>query len=463
MKRQRSSEEGGLPLIQPQSHSPSQSQSPSRYYPIPVDDDERLKSPAAADSHQQEVPEEVQEEETSVPASEPARTEAVVENDGKNESEGEKEEEEEQEDGGAGEQEEEEEEEVDAAGEAEEQDHERTKLAEGFYEIEAIRKKRIFKGEPQYLIKWRGWPESSNTWEPLEHLQTCPDVVEAFEERLLSGQKKTYRKRKRKFTQPKNNLQYSYGGSRSRIALIELPSSDEAKSSAHMNNSKTANLCPAPLPSTIGHVVEHNEDLKKHRLSRKVNEDSPRNFYTVGCNDRSNDDNSYDENVSARKLSVQFQEPTSEEGDGLEMCLSKVDQKEPGQSDCRTGAKRRKSGSVRRFKQDSTLFKPSYPGNATTNDAISYDRVQQLVVGNIDGYCKNNLDFSRSTSLITRIVKPISYSASVSNNVQDVSVTFVAMRADGKEVMVDNKFLKANNPLLLINFYEQHLRYSPTS
>ncbi|VFQ81093.1 unnamed protein product [Cuscuta campestris] len=29
-------------------------------------------------------------------------------------------------------------------------------------------------------------------------------------------------------------------------------------------------------------------------------------------------------------------------------------------------------------------------------------------------------------------------------------------------ITVDNKFLKANNPLLLINFYEQHLRYNPS-
>ncbi|RWW82689.1 hypothetical protein BHE74_00008837 [Ensete ventricosum] len=34
-------------------------------------------------------------------------------------------------------------------------------------------------------------------------------------------------------------------------------------------------------------------------------------------------------------------------------------------------------------------------------------------------------------------------------------------RSDGKEVLVDDKELKANNPLLLISFYEQHLRYSP--
>ncbi|PNX84269.1 chromo domain-containing protein LHP1-like [Trifolium pratense] len=36
-------------------------------------------------------------------------------------------------------------------------------------------------------------------------------------------------------------------------------------------------------------------------------------------------------------------------------------------------------------------------------------------------------------------------------------------KSDGTEVMVDNKYLKTNNPLLLINFYEQHLRYNPTS
>ncbi|KNA25919.1 hypothetical protein SOVF_002200, partial [Spinacia oleracea] len=34
--------------------------------------------------------------------------------------------------------------------------------------------------------------------------------------------------------------------------------------------------------------------------------------------------------------------------------------------------------------------------------------------------------------------------------------------SDGKELTVDNKFLKANYPHLLINFYEQHLRYSPS-
>ena len=33
------------------------------------------------------------------------------------------------------------------------------------------------------LMFRRGWPESANTWEPLEHLNLCPDVVEVYEQR----------------------------------------------------------------------------------------------------------------------------------------------------------------------------------------------------------------------------------------------------------------------------------------
>ncbi|KAL5991372.1 La ribonucleoprotein [Asimina triloba] len=73
---------------------------------------------------------------------------------------------------------------------------------------------------------------------------------------------------------------------------------------------------------------------------------------------------------------------------------------------------------------------------------------------------RNKLDDSRIPPFIIKLIRPIGYSASISNNVQDVSVTFMALRSDGKEVVVDNKFLKVNNPLLLISFYEQHLRYS---
>ncbi|GAB4839502.1 La ribonucleoprotein [Ancistrocladus abbreviatus] len=155
--------------------------------------------------------------------------------------------------------------------------------------------------KPCWNDEMRGWPESSNTWEPLEHLQTCPDVVEAFENRFPPRHVvMASRKRKRKFTQSKKKQQYSYGGSRSK-------------------------------------------------------------------------------------------EPMCVEGDDPEICLSKADHKERGQNDRCTGAKRRKSGSVRRFKQDLASFIPKHPGNVTPTDVSSCYRMEQLVAGNIDN-SKNNFD-----------------------------------------------------------------------
>ncbi|KAH8958772.1 hypothetical protein BDL97_06G044500 [Sphagnum fallax] len=63
-------------------------------------------------------------------------------------------------------------------------------LEEGMFEIEAIRKKRIRKGKKEYFVKWRGWQEKDNTWEPYEHIQRCSDILEKFENRARRGKRK---------------------------------------------------------------------------------------------------------------------------------------------------------------------------------------------------------------------------------------------------------------------------------
>jgi len=35
---------------------------------------------------------------------------------------------------------------------------------------------------PMSFIR-RGWPDSANTWEPLENLKACSDIVDAFDKR----------------------------------------------------------------------------------------------------------------------------------------------------------------------------------------------------------------------------------------------------------------------------------------
>lgn len=50
------------------------------------------------------------------------------------------------------------------------------------YIVEAIRSKRKTKaGTFEYFIKWAGYPESENTWEPLENLK-CPELITKFNE-----------------------------------------------------------------------------------------------------------------------------------------------------------------------------------------------------------------------------------------------------------------------------------------
>lgn len=62
------------------------------------------------------------------------------------------------------------------------------------YTVEKILDKRIRGGKTEYLIKWEGYPDSENTWEPDDNLD-CPELISGFEEK--AKQKKEERKRKK--------------------------------------------------------------------------------------------------------------------------------------------------------------------------------------------------------------------------------------------------------------------------
>lgn len=45
--------------------------------------------------------------------------------------------------------------------------------------------------QPEYRIKWLGYPTNQATWEPEEHLEHSAELIEKFEQRL-NGQRATY-------------------------------------------------------------------------------------------------------------------------------------------------------------------------------------------------------------------------------------------------------------------------------
>ncbi|KAI3800661.1 hypothetical protein L1987_28755 [Smallanthus sonchifolius] len=359
---------------------------------------------------------------------------------------------------------------------------ERPKLAEGFYEIESVRKKRSRKGKIQYLIKWRGWPEAANTWEPVENLMSCSDVIDAFEERMRSGKQRSSRKHKRKNAvalqpptkkkkqqQPQSQPQQQEGSPAAtydvpsvKLRIIEEPlpnlSGNDPTSSkwAESNARGMRNVRKAKHLSDNGSVLvsqQHGQLNEANELNLKLSE-----LKGASLTDK--------ENMNG--AAVNILEDRSGEGASPSNGISDVNGQNSVWGNRSGGAKRRKSGAVKRFKQDldPTVTKDVHDAMerlASGNGVVVEHRVQNFEqVGTCYG-SMNVVDTSKSMYAITKIIKPIEYSISTLNDMQDILVTFLVLRSDGKEVMVDNRYLKAHYPLLLINFYEQHIQYTSPS
>uniref|UniRef100_A0A3B4AZQ6 Chromo domain-containing protein n=1 Tax=Periophthalmus magnuspinnatus TaxID=409849 RepID=A0A3B4AZQ6_9GOBI len=55
-------------------------------------------------------------------------------------------------------------------------------IGDQVFAVESITKKRIRKGNVEYLLKWQGWPQKYSTWEPEDNILD-PRLVLAYEER----------------------------------------------------------------------------------------------------------------------------------------------------------------------------------------------------------------------------------------------------------------------------------------
>ncbi|KAM6951093.1 chromobox protein homolog 7 [Aplochiton taeniatus] len=75
-------------------------------------------------------------------------------------------------------------------------------IGEQVFAVESVIKKRVKKGNVEYLLKWKGWPLKYSTWEPEEHILDRR-LVQAYEEK---EQRDRVLGRRRRGPKPKRHM-----------------------------------------------------------------------------------------------------------------------------------------------------------------------------------------------------------------------------------------------------------------
>ena len=96
--------------------------------------------------------------------------------------------------------------------------HKSQEEREKFYEIEGILAYKTRRKQPYYLVKWKNFPESQNTWEPRRSLSYSSELVEAFER-----EKGKYKREKRAHKAHKlsDKINYTPQGKHRLISAIQ--------------------------------------------------------------------------------------------------------------------------------------------------------------------------------------------------------------------------------------------------
>lgn len=250
---------------------------------------------------------------------------------------------------------------------------------------------------------------------------------------MKAGKSKSTRKRKRKAgvthaqMKKKQQLQQQQQ-QRSPAATYNVPS--------HVIRIAEEPIIPFPRLNDLSGTIERGESstngTNRGRTSKKVYENGARTFSVTREVEREQSelDLKLCELKGGLVTSTEYGDRstiTSHEGQ-FTNGLRRSDGVDPVQLGRYTGAKRRKSGSVKRFTKDpASCSVDDYANGGSACTSLVPVSVQHVdFLGN--HLNSKKYEDSRSMCMITQIVRPISYKSSISNNVQEVLLTFEALR-----------------------------------
>lgn len=98
------------------------------------------------------------------------------------------------------------------------------------YEVEKIIGKRYLNNQTQYKTKWKGYPMSQCTWEPIEHFKNCFGLIDDYEYEL----KRKKRKRGGRTTQKNTTIAHQINKQKMRMKrLLSQNKINQEKEAAH--------------------------------------------------------------------------------------------------------------------------------------------------------------------------------------------------------------------------------------
>lgn len=122
-----------------------------------------------------------------------------------------------------------------------------------YYLIEKILKSRIVNGRKEFRIKWLGYTNDWNTWEPEENVRT--EIIESSDDETMNSQAQLQSSIKRKSVRKRKHLEKE---------------SKSIVNSTTTNNSNSSSSSKTPI--ILNHKISKKKleaILEKHRLLKK--------------------------------------------------------------------------------------------------------------------------------------------------------------------------------------------------